>query len=183
MPRQPRGLRPADRGEDPPPEDTPPDNPRRKALAQGGLGGGSGDSSGAAGHFATPSYQKPKPRKSAGLRPAWVHGGRDWAIYVECLPDSVKLYPSEKTFPLAALREGASNPLVTAIRQMIDRRQAARRPGEPPYYPQVRLLVRPENVRTFLMVYPALEALPVPKTRQNLDADDDVRDIVTGANP
>jgi hypothetical protein len=117
------------------------------------------------------------------LRPAWVHGGRDWTIYVECLPDGVKLYPSEKTFPLAAIREGANNPLVTAIRQMIDRRQSGRRAGEPPYYPQVRLLVRPENVRTFLKVYPALEALPVPKTRQNLDPDDDVRDIVTGANP
>jgi hypothetical protein len=180
MPKQPRGLRPVDRGEEPPPEDVP---PRGKVpLQHGGLGGG-GDSSGAPSSFATPSYQKPKPRKPANLRPAWVHGGRDWTIYVECLPDSVKLYPSEKTFPLAAIREGASNPLVTTIRQMIDRRQSGRRAGEPPYYPQVRLLVRPENVRTFLKVYPALEALPVPKTRQNLDPDDDVRDIVTGANP
>ncbi len=47
---------------------------------------------------------------------------------------------------------------------MIDRRQSTRRPGEPPYYPKVCLLVRPENLRTFLTVYPALEALPVPKT-------------------
>ncbi|HEY7158230.1 MAG TPA: hypothetical protein VH575_30035 [Gemmataceae bacterium] len=183
MPKQPRGLRPADRGEEPPPEDAPPSVPRGKMpLQHGGLGGG-GDSSGPPSSFATPSYQKAKPRKPANLRPAWVHGGRDWTIYVECLPDGVKLYPSEKTFPLAAIREGANNPLVTAIRQMIDRRQSGRRAGEPPYYPQVRLLVRPENVRTFLKVYPALEALPVPKTRQNLDPDDDVRDIVTGANP
>jgi hypothetical protein len=45
------------------------------------------------------------------------------------------------------------------------------------------LLVRAEHIRTFLTVYPALEALPVPKTRRNLDADDDVIGIVTGAVP
>jgi hypothetical protein len=43
--------------------------------------------------------------------------------------------------------------------------------------------VRPEHVRTFLTVYPALDALPVQKTRRNLDADDDVIGIVTGAVP
>jgi len=32
-------------------------------------------------------------------------------------------------------------------------------------------------------VYPALETLPVPRTRRNLDPDDDVAAIVTGANP
>jgi hypothetical protein len=72
---------------------------------------------------------------------------------------------------------------VAAIRQTIDRRQALRRPDEPPYRPQLRLLVRPENVRTLLTVYPALEALPIPKTRQNLDDDDDVSDIINTANP
>jgi hypothetical protein len=134
--------------------------------------------------FAPPTAGERPVRKPAGLRPAWVHGGRDWTIYVECLSDGVKLYPSERMFPLAhAAMEGAGNPLVAALRQMIDRRQASRRPGEPPYHPQVCLLVRAEHVRTFLSVYPALETLPAPKTRRNLDADDDVAAIVTGANP
>lgn len=118
------------------------------------------------------------------MHPAWVHGGRDWTIFLECLPDTVKLYPSEQTFPIAqAAGRGSDNPLVAAIRQTIDRRQALRRPDEPPYRPQLRLLVRPENVRTLLTVYPALEALPIPKTRQNLDDDDDVSDIINTANP
>src|SRR6185437_13577660 len=114
----------------------------------------------------------------------WVHGGRDWTIYIECRADAVVLYPSEKSFPLAqAAGEASINPLVAEIRKMIARRQSGLRPGDPPFYPQIRLLVRSENVRTFLMVYPALEALPVPKTRQNLDPDDDILDIVQGVNP
>lgn len=117
------------------------------------------------------------------MRPGWIHGGRDWSIYVECRADSVVLYPSGKTFTLAQAGSESSNPLTAAIQQMIDRRQSLRRPGEPPYHPRVFLLVRPDNLRTFFQVSPALESLPVPKTRQNLDPEDDVRDIVTGANP
>jgi hypothetical protein len=94
------------------------------------------------------------------------------------------LYPSQRTFTLAqAMSDAAGNPLIKAIQQMIERRQSSRRPNEPLYHPQLCLLVRPEYIRTFLTVYPALEALPVPKTRRNLDADDDVIGIVTGAVP
>jgi len=131
----------------------------------------------------TPSFAPP-PRRLAAPRPAWVHGGRDWIIYVECRASDVVLYPSQRTFSLAqAISAPANNPLLKAIQQMIDRRQSSRRPGEPPYHPQICLLVRPDHIRTFLTVYPALEALPVPKTRRNLDADDDVISIVTGAVP
>jgi hypothetical protein len=66
---------------------------------------------------------------------------------------------------------------------MIERRQSERRPGEPPYHPQVCLLVSPENARAFLRTYRTLETLSVPITRRNLDPDDDVFAIVTGANP
>ncbi|MHB8736528.1 MAG: hypothetical protein ACYC6M_14595, partial [Terriglobales bacterium] len=139
---------------------------RRRRIVNGG-GGGAGepdDSGGAANRFAPPSAPVQQPRKpAAALRPAWLHGGRDWTIYVECQADAVVLYPSEKRFTLAQAASDASvNPLVAAIQQMIARRQSGRRPGDPPFYPQIRLLVRPENVRTFLTVYPALEALPVP---------------------
>jgi hypothetical protein len=165
---------------------TPPNPARKKVILYGGGGAGEpGDSSSPADNrFATPSYRPAPARKPASLRPGWVHGGRDWVIYVECRSDGVVLYPAEKQFALAeAARPASSNPLVAALKQMIDRRQSLRRPGEPPYYPQVRLLVRPENVTTFLTVYPALEALPVPKKRQNLEPGDDVLDIVTNSNP
>jgi hypothetical protein len=182
------------RSDDDPPSDSSPDQanlarpPQKKRLAPVGSGGGPGESgdpgSAAMNRFAPPTAGGRPMRKPVGLRPAWVHGGRDWTIYVEFLSDGVRLYPSERTFPLAqAAIEGAGNPLVAAIRQMIDRRQATRRPDEPPYHPQVCLLVRAEHVRTFLTVYPALDTLPVPRTRRNLDPDDDVAAIVTGANP
>ena len=126
----------------------------------------------------------PPPRRLAAPRAAWVHGGRDWTIFVECRAGDLVLYPSQQTFTLAqATSDSPGNPLVKAIQQMIDRRQSSRRADEPPYHPQVCLLVRPEHVRTFLTVYPALAALPVQKSRRNLDADDDVISIVTGAVP
>ncbi len=131
----------------------------------------------------TPTYAPP-PRRLTAPRPAWVHGGRDWTIYVECRAAALVLYPSQRAFTIAeAISPPAGNPLIKAIQQMIDRRQSSRRRDEPPYHPQICLLVRPDHIRTFLTVYPALEALPVPKTRRNLDADDDVISIVTGAVP
>lgn len=169
--------------EAPPPEeaDGAPGKRRIRVVPANGAEGGSGYASGS---NESPVPQAPPSRRLAAPRPAWVHGGRDWTIYVECRAADLLLYPSQRTFPLAqAAGDAADNPLIKAIQQMIDRRQSSRRPGEPPYHPQVCLLVRPEYVLTFLKVYPALEALPVPKTRRNLDADDDVISIVTGAVP
>lgn len=145
----------------------------------------SGSSGSAAMNRSTPMpMYTPPPRRLSAPRPAWVHGGRDWTIYVECRATDLVLYPSQRTFPLSqAVGEPAANPLIKAIQQMIQRRQSSRRPGEPPYHPQLCLLVHPEHIRTFLNLYPALEALPMPKTRRNLDADDDVIGIVTGAVP
>ena len=63
---------------------------------------------------------------------------------------------------------------------MIDRRQATVRPGDLPYRPQIRFLVWPDALRSFHLAYPALEGLAVPKTRQNLQPEDDVFAIVAG---
>lgn len=153
--------------------------------AASGRGSASGDAQAEAmNRFApTPSYAPP-PRRLTAPRPVWVHGGRDWTIFVECRAGAVVLYPSQQSFTLTqAVSAPAVNPLIKAIQQMIDRRQSSRRRDEPPYHPQVCLLVRPEHIRTFLTVYPALEALPVSKMRRNLDADDDVIDIVNGTTP
>jgi hypothetical protein len=167
----------------------PPGNsgpPRVHVVA--GNGGGSGEpadsQSQELNRFApTPTTAAP-PRRPIVTRPAWVHGGRDWTIYLECQNEGVVLYPSQRIFSLAeSTRTPAGNPLIKAIQQMIDRRQSARRPDEPPYHPHLCILVRPEHIRTFLTLYPALEALPLPKSRRNLDADDDVIGIVTGSIP
>jgi hypothetical protein len=125
-----------------------------------------------------PGRPMPRPR-SIPLRPASLHGDRDWRLFVECRADAVVLYPSRQVFPLTALG-GPGNPLEQAVRQLIDRRQALLRPGEPPFRPHVCFLVRPENLRTYHLAFPALEALPVPKSRQNLQPEDDVDALVTG---
>ena len=121
------------------------------------------------------------PRRPVPLRPARVHGNRDWVLFIECQPDAVVLYPSRQRFPLESLTPGpGDNALLQAIRQAIARRQAAVRPGDAPFRPQVRFLVRPESLRTFHLAYPALDPLPVPKHRQNLEPDDDVAAITAG---
>jgi hypothetical protein len=119
-------------------------------------------------------------RKPIVLRPASLRGDRDWVIFVECRADGVVLHPSERSFALTQLA-GPANPLLECLQEMIARRQALVRPGDLPYRPHVRFLVRPEYLRTYHAVFPALEALPVPKSRQNLLPEDDVDDIVAGS--
>jgi hypothetical protein len=172
---------------EPPPDGEPNNHPPRVHVIVGTGGAGQGGEGGPRmrDRFGpTPVAPPSSPRRPVVPRPAWVHGGRDWTIYVECRAEDVVLHPEGDVFPLAqAARNGEDNPLRAAIQRMIDRRQAMRRPDEPPYHPKLCLLVRPQFLRAFLMVYPALEALPVPKSRRNLDSDDDVSAIVTGASP
>jgi len=189
----PRPTPPPDDGsaEAPPQDETDSNQGGRRIrvvpVTSAGNSGGSASAdneSAAMERFAPTPSPAPPPRRPVAQRPAWVHGGRDWTIYLECRANDLVLYPSQRVFTLAqATSNPSGNPLVIAIQQMIDRRQSSRRPGEPPYHPQVCLLVRPEHFRTYLTVYPALDALPVPKMHRNLDADDDVIGIVTGAVP
>jgi hypothetical protein len=128
-----------------------------------------------------PAAPATAPRKPLALRPARISGDRDWVIFVECRPDAVVLYPSRKTFALTDLaRTQGPNPLLQAIQAMIDRRQSGVRPGDAMFRPQVRFLVRPDSLRTFHTAYPALDALAVPKTRQNLQPEDDAAAIAAG---
>ena len=58
--------------------------------------------------------------------------------------------------------------LAQAVGNLIARRQASVRPGEPPYRPLVRFQVSNEGLRTYYHVYPLLEQLRVPMTRENV---------------
>ncbi len=150
-----------------------------------GSGGGDGEpvdpnkAKDIASRFTPPSLVA-QPKRQAPLKPLKLNGDRDWIIYVECRPDSVVLYPSRKEIPLKDLTTATTNPLLVQIQQMITRRQATLRPEEPPYRPQVRFLVRPDSLRAFHSSYPALEALPVPKTRRNLDPEEDAATVAAG---
>ena len=142
-----------------------------KAPTQNGSGGGDGEpidpkkANDIVNRFTPPSLAA-QPKRQAPLRPLKLTGDRDWVIYVECRADSVILYPSRREIPLKELTSTTNNALLVQIQQMIMRRQATLRPEDPPYRPQVCFLVRPDTLRSFHSAYPALEALPVPKTRR-----------------
>jgi hypothetical protein len=117
----------------------------------------------------------------APLRPARLSGDRDWVIFVECRAEGVVVYPSQLLVSTATLsRATGSNPLQEALKQMIDRRQATVRPGEPLYRPEVRFLVRPDALKTYHLAYPALDGLPAEKKAQNLGPDEDAAAVIAG---
>jgi hypothetical protein len=90
-------------------------------------------------------------------------------IILECQENAVVLPGGFQKISASSLKTADNNnPLLTAVRQMIDRRQATVRPGEMPYRPQVRFLVRPEGLRTYYLAYPALDSLQVPKTSESV---------------
>jgi hypothetical protein len=114
-----------------------------------------------------------KPPPSPPPRPPRLIGNRDWVIPIECRPDGVVLRGAGQKFPLTAVSSGTAgeNALLQAVKQMIARRQASVRAGEPPYRPQVRFLIYPDGLRTYHLTFPVLEPLGVPLTRQNVDRD------------
>jgi hypothetical protein len=121
---------------------------------------------------------KPKrPARRTELRPAILGGDRDYIIMLECRANSVVLFPYGNSFSAESLavKNGGGVVLQEAIKRMIARKQASVRPGEQPYRPQVRFMLRPDGLRSMHRAYPLLEELHIPLTRQNLDADEDVR--------
>jgi hypothetical protein len=117
-------------------------------------------------------------REPIARRPARL-SDRDWIIYIECESDRVILYPARLEFSRDAVTAPlATNTLLATVRKMIERRQAALAPGEVPYRPEIRFLLRPNSLRMFHATYPVFDALPVPKTRQTLAAEDDVRSVM-----
>jgi hypothetical protein len=111
------------------------------------------------------------PKTSQPRLPLYTRltGGRDWIITIECLTDGVVLRPLGQRFGVESLRAGEdNNALSRAVREMIERRQASVRPGEMPYRPQIRFLVKPpDGLRSYYAAYPALESLQLTMTREN----------------
>jgi hypothetical protein len=176
------GRQPPPDGQTNPPEERDPNAPPRRRprglVHSSGAGGGDDDEPSLP--LAAPVDLPGMKRRAPPPRPARLRGNRDWIIYIECRADRVVLYPSRQEVALTDLRPGGDNPLVAAVQAMIDRRQATVPAGDPPYRPQVRFLVRAENMRAFHFAYPALDTLAVPKRRQNLDPEDDILSILTG---
>ncbi len=112
------------------------------------------------------------------LRPGIIQSTRDWWIYVECRENSVVVYPARVEIPLHSLSRDPNNPLMQLVQRMINQKAASVRPGDLPYRPHVRFLVRPEYEGTYYQSFPALDTLTAPKDRQALEPDDDIQDII-----
>jgi hypothetical protein len=117
-----------------------------------------------------------KPTRRPEVRPAILGGDRDYVILVECRANAVVLHPFGTSFSAESLapNNGGGALLQEAVGRLVARRQATVRPGEQPYRPQVRFLVRPDGLLSMHRAYPVLQGLHIPLSRQNLDADAEV---------
>ncbi len=126
---------------------------------------------------------RPAGQRPAGprpLRPALVSGDRDWIIFIECRQNSLIIYPSRQEIPVSALNNDPNNALLRSVQRMIDHKQASVLPGDLPYRPHIRFLVRPEDDETMHRAYPALQALPVlvPMSRRTVEPEESVQEIL-----
>jgi hypothetical protein len=115
--------------------------------------------------FGTEPSNKPAPAPALSK----ILGNRDFVITIDCYSDHVTMYPGGAQFRWNAQNMQAVNQsLVQSVVKLIERRQAAVRPGEPPYRPVIRFQVSTEGLRSYYYVYPLLEHLRIPMTRENV---------------
>jgi hypothetical protein len=100
-----------------------------------------------------------------------ILSNRDWPIYIECTAAGVTVKQGNEKFTIEALAAPTKgeHPLLQTIKQMVARRQATVRAGEPPYRPLLRFQVKPDGMRAYYLAYPLLDPLRLPMARENLD--------------
>jgi hypothetical protein len=132
----------------------------------GESGGSPGDSRGKTlPTFGADNGNKPHPAPPLSK----LLGNKDFVIIIECHGDHVTITPGSKTYHwTTADLQATDQALAQAVANLISRRQASVRPGEPPYRPLIRFRVSNEGLRTYYHVYPLLEQLRVPMTRENV---------------
>ena len=104
-----------------------------------------------------------------------LNGNRDWVITIECTANALLILQTGQTIAAVTLdqHESADNDLLRSVQKLIARRQASVRSGEPPFRPMIRFRVHGDALRTYYLAYPALEALGIPMSRENVALDDD----------
>jgi hypothetical protein len=151
--------------------------PGTPGAVAGGGEGQSGEPPGEADPLALkfpPNMPRPKDTPQVVRKPPPPLGrliaNRDYQIVVKCLADRVEVTPGGLDFDMSDRNEAdVDRDLTTSVRKLSERRQAAVRPGETPYRVNVRFQVHPEGLRTYLRVYPLMESLNLPMSRENLE--------------
>ncbi len=136
-----------------------------------GRGSGGGGEPDPLGRFAAPALVADKDRAPKRPPPLGrLIGNRDFVILVDCHADHATVLPGGAQFRWPVQQSAAADQALTRyVQQLIERRQASVRPGEPPYRPQIRFQVAPDGLRTYYRAYPPLEPLRVPMSRENLE--------------
>ncbi len=99
-----------------------------------------------------------------------ILGNRDFVITVDCYADHVTVFPGGTQFRWKTADIAATDQQIASlVKNLIARRQSSVQPGEPPYRPQVRFQVSRDGLRTYYHVYPLIEPLRLPMTRENLE--------------
>lgn len=115
------------------------------------------------------------PLAKASPRPASLGhllSNREFLIVIGCKENEAALSGTGLRFATegSPAEQGRSaQALRDSIRNMIARRHASLRPGEPPYRPTIRFQVHPGGLRTYYQIYPPLVDLGVPLQRENVE--------------
>jgi hypothetical protein len=110
------------------------------------------------------------PRTKPAPTLTQLRANHDYNINLVCWPDGVVLSSTNEFYAMNPVenQKAMATSLVQTIQQMVARRQAAVRDGEPPYQPMIRLQLQAEGVRSFIWIVPSLRTLNIPMTRENL---------------
>jgi hypothetical protein len=149
------------------------------AVGGAGKGPGSGvaPSDNAATGSEIPGTMLPfsEPKNSVAKKPVAFVGkvvsDRDWNVTLSCTAKGVKLLLTQEEFSLAALQTHypGEHPIHQAVRQLVEKKQATVRPGEPPYRPTLRFEVPPDGLRPYLVANAVLQDLGLPVVRHNFN--------------
>ena len=118
------------------------------------------------------SSSSPAPNSRPAMPPLSSRiGNHDLAITIDCVADGAVLNPSYTLYPInpPANRPQVEQALVQTIQKTVERRQATVRLGEPEYRFTIRLRVQAEGLPTYFWIYPALQVLHIPLSRENAE--------------
>jgi hypothetical protein len=121
--------------------------------------------------LALPSTLPDKQEKTGPVSLSRVIGNRDFVVTIACYREGVVVTPGGASF--AWNDKGGVNQideaLVRTVLQLIERRQATVRAGEPPYRAVLRFEVRGQGRRTYHHVFPVLDGLRLPMVREDVE--------------
>jgi hypothetical protein len=147
-------------------------------------GGGSGSGNGSGSSLSSPGSAVGEPtspknplgmgagsgKSPAASSPAQVIGNRDFVISIACYGDHVTINPGTKQHWWKSANSAlVEEQIVRNVHELIVARQKSIAAGETPYRPSIRFRLAADGLASYLRIYPRLEFLQVPMTRENLE--------------